>query len=411
MKGRDGARQGSGTGNRRLNSQRRRRGRRVVSSDTEPNDSDPSEVQGERADVVDSDSRQNRRQRHRPGVGSASGVGEPVSATLAPARRGRSRNGTAQKLPQRGGLLDMCESSDSDGAALPATRSRASDAEFARLASEEAAVIAARAAMDALQAQLNPAAVEEDKCCSAREEQLQRDLGRLRAREVEVAAAREVLLDSRFQRLTQAMATINAKLSLVYRFLTGDLGDAYCSFTHERRLLFAHGVTLNVRPDQHRWRPLGSLSGGQQALASLALSFAIQAALPSPFYFFDEVDAALDTLNASRVAEYIARGGQLPSQLTKLAPTTNGASMWRSKGSTRVDTAVGGGEGGAGGRAGEAVVKLEEGMQGQGMDGKPAQYIVVSHRPQVFERAGCVIGVYTLDGSSRAVVAHFTPEQ
>jgi hypothetical protein len=43
------------------------------------------------------------------------------------------------------------------------------------------------------------------------------------------------------------------------------------------------------RPDEHRWRPLGALSGGQQALVGLALAFALQAALPSPFYFFDEV--------------------------------------------------------------------------------------------------------------------------
>ena len=48
------------------------------------------------------------------------------------------------------------------------------------------------------------------------------------------------------------------------------------------------------------------MSGGQQALATLALSFALQAAFPSPFYFFDEIDSALDTSNASRVADYIS---------------------------------------------------------------------------------------------------------
>lgn len=60
------------------------------------------------------------------------------------------------------------------------------------------------------------------------------------------------------------------------------------------------------RPDAHRSRPFALLSGGQQALATLALSFALQAAFPSPFYFFDEIDSALDTSNASRVADYIA---------------------------------------------------------------------------------------------------------
>ena len=49
------------------------------------------------------------------------------------------------------------------------------------------------------------------------------------------------------------------------------------------------------------------LSGGQQALATLSLSFALQAAFPSPFYFFDEIDSALDTAAVSRVAGYLVQ--------------------------------------------------------------------------------------------------------
>ena len=42
-------------------------------------------------------------------------------------------------------------------------------------------------------------------------------------------------------------------------------------------------------PAPSRWRPFPTLSGGQQALATLALAFAMQSAFPSPFCFFDEV--------------------------------------------------------------------------------------------------------------------------
>lgn len=66
------------------------------------------------------------------------------------------------------------------------------------------------------------------------------------------------------------------------------------------------GEIAVCRPEGHFSSPFGSLSGGQQALATLALSFALQAAFPSPFYFFDEIDCALDTANATRVADYIA---------------------------------------------------------------------------------------------------------
>jgi hypothetical protein len=51
-------------------------------------------------------------------------------------------------------------------------------------------------------------------------------------------------------------------------------------------------VVCRCRPDQHRWRAFGLLSGGQKALSTLALVLALQAALPSAFYFFDEVRAA-----------------------------------------------------------------------------------------------------------------------
>lgn len=47
----------------------------------------------------------------------------------------------------------------------------------------------------------------------------------------------------------------------------------------ERRLLFSQGVTLHVQPDGQAWRQFAMLSGGQQALATLALSFALQVGL------------------------------------------------------------------------------------------------------------------------------------
>jgi chromosome segregation ATPase len=79
----------------------------------------------------------------------------------------------------------------------------------------------------------------------------------------------------------------------VYQFLTSWVGDAYLQYTSDKLLLFTMGITLNVRPDCQRWRPFAILSGGQQALAALALSFAFQSAFPCPFYFFDEVLAQL----------------------------------------------------------------------------------------------------------------------
>jgi chromosome segregation ATPase len=66
-----------------------------------------------------------------------------------------------------------------------------------------------------------------------------------------------------------------------------------------------HLLSTAVRPDRHKWRGFSTLSGGQQALAALALSFSLQAVFPSPFYFFDEIDGSLDTKNARLIADHI----------------------------------------------------------------------------------------------------------
>jgi DNA repair exonuclease SbcCD ATPase subunit len=91
-----------------------------------------------------------------------------------------------------------------------------------------------------------------------------------------VAALHGQLVAERYNKLASALRCINEPLAGIYRQLTGGVGDAYCSYTLEKTLLFREGVTLHVRPDHKRWRTFAMLSGGQQALAALALSFALQ---------------------------------------------------------------------------------------------------------------------------------------
>lgn len=52
---------------------------------------------------------------------------------------------------------------------------------------------------------------------------------------------------------------------------------------------------------------MSQLSGGQKALVSLALIFAIQRCDPAPFYLFDELDQALDSTYRKAVAQVIQK--------------------------------------------------------------------------------------------------------
>lgn len=60
------------------------------------------------------------------------------------------------------------------------------------------------------------------------------------------------------------------------------------------------GVEIEAQPRGKRLRKLTLLSGGETALISLAFLFAIFKTRPSPFYFLDEVEAALDDVNLHR---------------------------------------------------------------------------------------------------------------
>jgi chromosome segregation protein len=67
------------------------------------------------------------------------------------------------------------------------------------------------------------------------------------------------------------------------------------------------GIDIIVQLPNKQLQPISSLSGGEKALASVALLSAILASNPSPFIVLDEVDAALDEANTKKFAEVIAQ--------------------------------------------------------------------------------------------------------
>ncbi|RJQ37404.1 hypothetical protein C4552_00885 [Candidatus Parcubacteria bacterium] len=63
-----------------------------------------------------------------------------------------------------------------------------------------------------------------------------------------------------------------------------------------------YGVEIKVDLPRKRIKGLAMLSGGERALVSIALLFAITAVNPPPFLILDETDAALDEANSRRYA-------------------------------------------------------------------------------------------------------------
>merc|ERR1712178_421053 len=67
----------------------------------------------------------------------------------------------------------------------------------------------------------------------------------------------------------------------------------------------SEGINFSVRPPKKSWKQITNLSGGEKMLASLSLVFALHHYKPTPLYFMDEIDAALDFRNVSIIANYI----------------------------------------------------------------------------------------------------------
>lgn len=67
------------------------------------------------------------------------------------------------------------------------------------------------------------------------------------------------------------------------------------------------GVIVEASPAGKRVKRLSLLSGGERSLTALALLFAIFTARPSPFYVMDEVEAALDDVNLTRLLNALNR--------------------------------------------------------------------------------------------------------
>lgn len=96
---------------------------------------------------------------------------------------------------------------------------------------------------------------------------------------------------------------INESFKVVFpRLFNG--GEAYLVLTEPQEVLES-GVDIVVQPPGKKLLNISLLSGGEKALAAVALLFSILLIRPTPFCLFDEVDAPLDEANIDRFINII----------------------------------------------------------------------------------------------------------
>ena len=146
---------------------------------------------------------------------------------------------------------------------------------------------------------VNPLALEEHEALSKRHEFLVaqvRDLKKSKADLLTIITDVDTLVEQAF---TQAFADTRAQFAHTFEVLFPG-GEGRLVLTDEEDMSRT-GVEIEARPAGKKVKRLSLLSGGERSLAALAFLIAIFKARPSPFYVMDEVEAALDDINLSRL--------------------------------------------------------------------------------------------------------------
>jgi chromosome segregation protein len=149
---------------------------------------------------------------------------------------------------------------------------------------------------------INLAAIEEHGQQSERKAYLDAQHQDLEeALETLTAAIQKIDRETR-TRFKETYEKVNEGLGAMFPRLFGG-GSAYLQLTGDD--LLSTGVSVMARPPGKRNTSIHLLSGGEKALAAIALVFAIFELNPAPFCLLDEVDAPLDDVNAVRFSELV----------------------------------------------------------------------------------------------------------
>jgi len=149
---------------------------------------------------------------------------------------------------------------------------------------------------------INLAAIDEFKEQTERKEYLDSQLADLNdALETLEGAIRKIDRETR-TRFRETFNNVNDGFKRLFPKLFGG-GHAYLELTGED--LLSAGVTVMARPPGKRNSTIHLLSGGEKALAAVALVFAIFELNPAPFCMLDEVDAPLDDANVGRYCDIV----------------------------------------------------------------------------------------------------------
>ena len=214
----------------------------------------------------------------------------------------------SEQLPVDVPAGETSENAASENAASENTATEtASETTEAPTESVRARLKATRAELEALGA-INPLALEEYEALSERHAYLNQQIEDLKATRRDLNTVMDEVSSHIAEVFTAAMEDINTHYRRIFETLFPG-GEGHLELDDPSDPLNS-GVEIHARPAGKKVKRLSLLSGGERSLASLALLIAIYMSRPSPFYALDEVEAALDDRNLSRLLQVIGELGE-----------------------------------------------------------------------------------------------------
>jgi len=149
---------------------------------------------------------------------------------------------------------------------------------------------------------VNMLAIEEYDETEKRQEDLQERKSTLEDEKGAINERIEGFEEQKREKFTEAFEAIDEEFQEVFAELSEGHGELVLDDPDEP---FESGLTIEAKPRDKPVQRLEQMSGGERSLTALSLIFAIQRYTPAPFYAFDEVDESLDAVNVEKVASMI----------------------------------------------------------------------------------------------------------
>lgn len=154
---------------------------------------------------------------------------------------------------------------------------------------------------------INATAIEDFKLLKERYDEMITQKADLEKAESDLQEAIDKIKGEMITQFDEGFTKINENFQRIFKELFGG-GRAMLELDYSNATdRLEAGVEIIAEPPGKKLQKLSLLSGGEKALTSIAILFAILKLRPMPFCVLDEIEAALDEANVDRFARYLQK--------------------------------------------------------------------------------------------------------